>query len=141
MIKNNVMEIQESHFLNLLDDSEKEKQVTTMAYPYTGLLDRHVRSINGRPIFYFEVKFVGKINEEKLFDLKNKDFSVGLSTGDFSGCKIVGDNKESIGLSGDGKVHFNDDTNVPKSIDVNNGQNFKFHTGFVLGVGFIFKTR
>ena len=96
-----------------------------MAYPYTGLLDRHVRSINGRPIFYFEVKFVGKINEEKLYDMKNKDFSVGLSTGDFSGTKIVGDNKESIGLSGDGKIHLNDDSNINKTIDINNGC-FKF---------------
>ena len=63
-----------------------------------------------------------------------------MSTGDFSGTKIVGDNKESIGLSGDGKIHLNDDSNVNKTIEVNNGC-FKFHEGFILGVGFIFKTR
>ena len=82
-----------------------------MAYPFTGLLDRHVRSIQDRPIFYFEVTFVGKIDTDRI-ETKAKEFSVGLSTADFSGCKIVGDNKESIGLCGDGKIHFNDDNNL-----------------------------
>jgi hypothetical protein len=74
------------------------------------LLTKHVQSIKGRPIFYFEIKFVGKINPE-VQDCKPKDFSVGFSTGEFCGSKIVGGNKESIGLCGDGKIHFNDNSN------------------------------
>lgn len=81
-----------------------------MAYPYTGLLDKHIKSIKDRPIFYFEITFIGKCDPDRL-DSKSKEFSVGLSTADFNGCKIVGDNKESIGLCGDGKIHYNDDLN------------------------------
>ena len=110
-----------------------------MAYPYTGLLDKHVRSISDRPIFYFEVTFVGKFDIEKI-DTKAKEFSVGLSTADFTGCKIVGDNKESIGLCGDGKIHFNDNSNSNVQVPANDGS-FKIIPGLVLGVGFIFKTR
>ena len=78
-------------------------------YPYTGLLTKHVRSIRNSPVFYFEVKFVGKYDDSKQ-DCKSGSFSVGFSTADFSGTKKVGETKESIGISGDGKVHFNDDT-------------------------------
>ena len=66
---------------------------------------------------------------------------MGLSTADFSGCKIVGDNKESIGLSGDGKIHFIDDsTDKGTTVTINEGC-FKIVPGLVLGVGYIFKTR
>jgi hypothetical protein len=41
-------------------------------------------------------------------------FSVGFSTNENTGTKKVGETKESIGISGDGKVHFNDDTGNQK---------------------------
>lgn len=84
---------------------------TTPAYPYTALLTQHVHSISGRPLFYFEVTFVGQINPE-VQDTKAKDFALGFSTGDFCGSKAVGSNKESIGICGDGKVHYNDNANA-----------------------------
>lgn len=74
--------------------------------------------MKGRPIFYFEVKFVGNIDSEQN-DTKSKDFCVGLSTIDFCGSKIVGGNKESIGLSGDGKIHYSDNSNSMIALDVN----------------------
>jgi hypothetical protein len=61
-------------------------------------------------VFYLEVTFVGQINPE-VQDTKAKDFSLGFSTSDFCGSKMVGGNKESIGLCGDGKVHYNDNNN------------------------------
>ena len=91
-------------------------------------------------MFYFEVTFVGQINPE-VQDTKAKDFAVGFSTGDFCGSKAVGSNKESIGICGDGKVHYNDNANANQSVDVNEGKEFKFATGMVIGIGFVFKTR
>lgn len=64
-----------------------------------------------------------------------------MSTIDFSGAKIIGANKESIGLCGDGKIHFNDNGNQANEIDVNNGAVYKFFKGMILGVGYIFKTK
>jgi hypothetical protein len=103
-------------------------------------LTKHVHSIGGRPAFYFEVKFVGPINPE-VQDCKAKDFAVGFSTADFCGSKPVGANKESIGLGGDGKLHFYDNTNTIQAIDVNDGKEFKFHQGMVIGVGYIIKNK
>jgi len=75
-------------------------------------------------------------------DCKSGQFSVGFSTDDFTGTKKIGETKESIGISGDGKVHFNDDSGQTKSVSVNpGGGNFDLIHGFVFGVGYVFKTR
>lgn len=42
---------------------------------------------------------------------KNKNFALGFATSEFAGSKILGDNKESIGICGDGLIYFNDDQN------------------------------
>ena len=102
-------------------------------------MTKHVQSIKGRPVFYFEVKFVGKIPADSS-DTKSKDFAVGLSTAEFCGAKIVGANKESIGLCGDGKIYFNDNSNTNKCEEANQGE-FKFSEGMVLGVGFVLKSK
>ena len=71
----------------------------------------------------------------------SREFSIGLSTEDFSGTKKVGENRESIGLCGDGKIYFNtDNSNQQTTVQVNEGD-FKFHEGLVFGVGFIFRRR
>ena len=41
-----------------------------------------------------------------------REFSVGLSTDEPPGVKIVGDSKETIGLCGDGKIHYMDNSNA-----------------------------
>lgn len=83
---------------------------------------------------------VGQINPE-VQDTKSKDFAVGFSSGDFCGSKAVGSNKESIGLCGDGKVHFNDNSNQYQQVDINEGKEIKFNTGLVFGVGYVFNTK
>lgn len=61
------------------------------------------------------------------------------------GTKIVGDTKESIGISLDGKVHFSDDAGTSRQIPVNcvqgQTQAFQLKPNFILGVGYIFKTK
>jgi hypothetical protein len=53
---------------------------------------------------------------------------------------VVGANKESIGLCGDGKIHYNDNSNSSMSMDVNHGE-YKLFKGLIFGVGYIFKTK
>lgn len=66
------------------------------------------------------MKFVSNLSKDRP-DSKSKEFSVGFSTDDFTGIKIVGDNKESIGLCGDGKIHFMDGAGQQQAVEINNG--------------------
>jgi hypothetical protein len=61
IIKNNVLQISDHNQLYFDENYKSTRTVgpKAMAYPYTALLSKHVRSINDRPMFYFEVKFVG----------------------------------------------------------------------------------
>lgn len=105
VIKNNVLQIN-NHTQMYYDENYKATRTVaakTMPYPYTALLTKHVRSIGDRPMFYFEVKLVGDIPENKQ-DTKSHLFSVGLSSADFQGTKKVGDTKESVGITGDFNV-------------------------------------
>ena len=72
---------------------------------------------------FFKINFHNFLNKSFFI---NRDFCVGLSTIDFCGSKIVGGNKESIGLCGDGKIHYNDNSNSMFALDVNQGE-FKFY--------------
>jgi len=61
------MQIQDNQLPFYNDEHKLNKAIAVKQciYPYTGLLTKHVRSIHNRPIFYFEVKFVGLIDEKK----------------------------------------------------------------------------
>ena len=54
-----------------------------------------------------------KISKFSLFFIFNfcRNFALGFATNEFAGSKILGDNKESIGICGDGLIYFNDDQN------------------------------
>lgn len=79
--------------------------MSTPAHPYTGLLTKHVQSIDGKPIFYYEVTIVSNIQQDQA-DKKLSEFSIGFSADSFTGTKVVGNNKESIGLTAEGKVLY-----------------------------------
>lgn len=111
----------------------------TQAYPYTGLLSKHVRSINNSPIFYFEVRVLGANDNIQRIESKSQNFAVGLSTCDFQGVKLVGETKESIGISGEGKVQYIDD-NSKQFSSLSSVGNFEFQMGITFGIGYIFKT-
>ena len=54
-----------------------------------------------------------KISKLRLSFIYNlfRNFALGFATSEFAGSKILGDNKESIGICGDGLIYFNDDQN------------------------------
>lgn len=63
-VKNNILQISDNNSL-VYDENYKQTRsifAKSNPYPYTALLTKHVRSINERPMFYFEVKLVGKID-------------------------------------------------------------------------------
>ena len=65
---------------------------------------------------------------------------MGLSTDQFHGTKMIGLTNESIGISGDGKLHFLKSDSQDAAISTGDTQ-FRLHKGSVIGVGYLFKTK
>lgn len=76
-------------------------------------------------MFYFEVKVISALDVGYRLDTKSHNFAVGLSACDFQGIKLVGETKESIGITGEGKVQLIDDSGKQQSLCTSIG-NFEF---------------